>query len=141
MDERDRQIIALLQEDGRATNATIARTLGVSEGTVRRRLNRLFNDEYIRVVALPDSSKLGLDSEALIGVQVEPDKADTVANDLAALEEIKWVVSTTGSYDVFAWVALPNAEALGVFLRSKVGAIRGVRRTETFVRLSLDKQW
>ena len=74
MDERDRQIIALLQEDGRATNATIARKVGVSEGTVRRRLNRLFENEYIRVVALPDSSKLGLDSEALIGVQVEPDK-------------------------------------------------------------------
>ena len=60
MDERDRQIIALLQEDGRATNANIARKVGVSEGTVRRRLNRLFEDEYIRVVALPDSSKLGL---------------------------------------------------------------------------------
>ncbi len=141
MDERDRQIIALLQEDGRATNANIARRVGVSEGTVRRRLNRLFDDEYIRVVALPDSSKLGLDSEALIGVQVEPDKADVVANDLAALEEIKWVVSTTGSYDIFAWAALPNAEALGVFLRSKVGTIEGVRRTETFVRLALNKQW
>ena len=141
MDERDRQIIALLQEDGRATNANIARKVGVSEGTVRRRLNRLFEDEYIRVVALPDSSKLGLDSEALIGVQVEPDKSALVAEDLAALEEIKWVVSTTGSYDVFAWAALPNAEALGVFLRSKVGTIDGVRRTETFVRLALNKQW
>ncbi len=141
MDERDRQIIALLQEDGRATNATIARKVGVSEGTVRRRLNRLFENEYIRVVALPDSSKLGLDSEALIGVQVEPDKGDLVAKDLAALEEIKWVVSTTGSFDVFAWAALPNAEALGVFLRTKVGSIEGVRRTETFVRLALNKQW
>ena len=141
MDERDRQIIALLQEDGRATNANIARQVGVSEGTVRRRLNRLFEEEYIRVVALPDSSKLGLSSEALIGVQVEPDKADLVAKDLAALEEVKWVVSTTGSFDVFAWAALPNAEALGVFLRSRIGTIDGVRRTETFVRLALNKQW
>ena len=141
MDERDRQIIALLQEDGRATNANIARQVGVSEGTVRRRLNRLFEEEYIRVVALPDSSKLGLSSEALIGVQVEPDKADLVAKDLAALEEVKWVVPTTGSVDVFAWAALPNAEALGVFLRSRIGTIDGVRRTETFVRLALNKQW
>ncbi len=141
MDERDRQIIALLQEDGRATNANIARKVGVSEGTVRRRLNRLFEEEYIRVVALPDSSKLGLESEALIGVQVEPDKADLVAKDLAALEEVKWVASTTGSFDVFAWAALENAEALGVFLRSRIGTIDGVRRTETFVRLALNKQW
>ena len=141
MDELDRKIIALLQKDGRASNAGIARDVGVSEGTVRRRLKRLVQEEYIRVVALPDPSKLGLDSEALIGVQVDPDKVDKVARDLAMLDEIKWVTSTTGTYDVFTWATLPNAEALGIFLRTKVGTIPGVRRTETFVSLSQNKRW
>ncbi len=47
---------------------------------------------------------------------------------------------TTGAYDIFAWAALQSAEALGIFLRTKVGTIPGVRRTETFVNLSVKKR-
>ena len=140
MDELDTKIITMLQKDGRASNAGIAREVGVSEGTVRRRLKRLIQEEYIKVVALPDPVKMGYESEALIGVQVDPDKVDQVASGLASLEEIKWVTATTGSYDIFAWATLTNAEALGIFLRTKVGIIAGVRRTETFVSLSLNKR-
>jgi Lrp/AsnC family transcriptional regulator for asnA, asnC and gidA len=140
MDELDSQIIRILQKDGRASNAGIARDVGVSEGTVRRRLKRLVQDEFIQVVALPDPGKMGLESQALVGVQVDPDKVDQVADDLSDLEEVKWVAITTGSYDVFAWSALPSAEELGIFLRTKVGTIPGVRRTETFVNLSNKKR-
>ena len=140
MDELDTHIITILQKDGRASNAGIARDVGVSEGTVRRRLKRLVQEEFIQVVALPDPTKMGLESQALVGVQVDPDKVDQVADDLSNLEEVKWVAITTGSYDVFAWSALPSAEALGIFLRTKVGMIPGVRRTETFVNLSNTKR-
>ena len=135
MDELDTRIIEMLQQDGRASNAGIARKVGVSEGTVRRRLKRLIQEEYIQVVGLPDSSKMGLASQALVGVQVDPDKIDQVADDLYRLDEVTWVAITTGTYDVFAWATLASAEALGLFLRTKVGIIPGVRRTETFVSL------
>ncbi len=135
MDELDSRIIEMLQQDGRASNAGIARKVGVSEGTVRRRLKRLIQEEYIQVIGLPDSSKLGLTSQALVGVQVDPDKVDQVADGLYGLDEVTWVATTTGTYDVFAWVSLSSAEALGVFLRTKAGIIPGVRRTETFVSL------
>ncbi len=79
MDELDRQIITILEQDGRAANATIARNVGVSEGTVRRRLKRLIGHEIISVRAFPDPKALGYDSEALIGVQVDPDKMGQVA--------------------------------------------------------------
>ena len=140
MDELDTRIIALLQEDGRASNAGIARRVGVSEGTVRRRLKRLVQEEYIRVVAQLDPDRMGYASEALVGVQVDPDKVDQVANDLAGLEEVSWVTITTGAFDVFAWATLQSAEALGIFLRTKVGTIPGVRRTETFVNLAVKKR-
>ena len=52
MDELDAKIIAMLQEDGRASNASIARNVGVSEGTVRRRLKRLVDDNFIQVIAM-----------------------------------------------------------------------------------------
>jgi Lrp/AsnC family transcriptional regulator for asnA, asnC and gidA len=140
MDELDRKIISLLERNGRASNARIARDVGVSEGTVRRRLKRLINEQIINVIALPDPRKLGYNSEALIGVQVDPDKVDEVASKMANLEHTRWVTVTTGSYDVFAWATLPNAESLGRFLRDAVGAIDGVRRTETFVNLQVMKR-
>jgi len=140
MDELDIRIIEILQVDGRASNAGIARSVGVSEGTVRRRLKRLIQEEFIRVVALPDPSKLGFESEALVGVQVDPDKVDQVADDIYGLEEVNWVALTTGSYDIFAWATLTSPEALGIFLRTKVGVIPGVRRSETFVNLANKKR-
>jgi len=140
VDVLDTKIIGILQKDGRASNAGIAREVGVSEGTVRRRLKRLVQDEYVRVVAVPDPSKMGYNSEALIGVQVDLDKVDQVSEGLTALDEISWVTVTTGSYDIFAWATLQSAEALGIFLRTKVGTIPGVRRTETFVNLSNRKR-
>ena len=140
MDELDRKLISLLQTNGRASNAQIARQVGVSEGTVRRRLRRLIQEEVIRVVAIPDPEKMGFSTAALIGLQVEPDKVDDVANRLAELREAQYVAVTTGAYDVFVWAALTSAEDLGAFLRTKVGVVTGVRRTETFVNLSIKKR-
>ena len=140
MDDLDIKIISMLQDDGRVSNAEIARDAGCSEPTVRRRLNRLIQDEIIRVSALRDPGKMGYAHEALVGVQADPDKIDQVAEDLARLDEVDWVTITTGKYDVFAWAALQSAEALGIFLRTKVGTIPGMRRTETFVNLSVKKR-
>ena len=140
MDDLDSKIIAILQEDGRASNAGIARRVGVSEGTVRRRLKRLVDDKFIQVVAMLNPGKMGFGAEALIGVQVDPEKVDEVSRAVSNLEEVSWVAVTTGSYDIFAWATLESSESLGLFLRTKLGTIRGVRRTETFVSLSVKKR-
>ena len=140
MDELDRRIIELLQVNGRASNARIARDVGVSEGTVRRRLRRLVQDETIRVVAVPDPEKMGFNTVALIGIQADPDKIDDVAEGLSELAETQYVSLTTGSFDIFIWVALPSSEELGNFLRRKVGITPGIRRTETFVNLAIRKK-
>ena len=140
MDELDRNIFSQLEKDGRASNAFIARESGVSEGTVRRRLKKLIDDEIINVVALPDPTKLGYESEALIGIQIDPDQVELAANKVAKLDHTRWVAMTTGTYDVFVWVTLPNPEALGRFIRIEIGAIEGVRRTETFVNLQVMKR-
>jgi Lrp/AsnC family transcriptional regulator for asnA, asnC and gidA len=103
---------------------------------VRRRLKRLIQNEFIQVVALPDPAKMGLHSEALVGIQVDTDRLDMVAGDLSGLKEVTWVAMTTGQYDIFAWVSVESTEALGILLRTKVGAIPGVRRSETFVSLA-----
>ena len=139
LDDLDDKLINLLQTDGRASNIELAKKVGVSEGTVRRRFRNLIRDEIIRVVAIPDPSKLGRNTTALIGLQVDPALVDPVASELAKIPEVQYAAVTTGAYDVFLWVALGSPEELSNFLRTRVGSIGGVRRTETFVNLSIKK--
>ena len=139
MDSLDSKIIGILQDDGRASNAGIAREVGVSEGTVRRRLKRLVDEDFIRVVARLDRRRMGYSSEAIVGILVEPSFIDEVAEAVSTLDEVSWVVVTTGAYDIFAWVEVQSSEEMGLFLRRKLGPISGVRRTETFVNLAIKK--
>ena len=140
VDELDRRMIQLLQRNGRASNARLAREVGVSEGTVRRRLKRLLEEDIIKVVAFPDPEMFGYGTEALVGVQVDPDKTNEVASNLSVLRETSWVSVTTGAFDIFTWVTLPSSVELGTFLNTKVRTVPGVRRTETFVNLQIPKR-
>jgi Lrp/AsnC family transcriptional regulator for asnA, asnC and gidA len=139
LDPLDQQLITLLQTNGRASNIELAKQIGVSEGTIRRRFRSLIKDKIIKVVAIPDPAKLGRSTSALVGLQVDPAEVDPVANKLAAIPEVQYVSVTTGAFDIFVWVALSSPEELSSFLRLQVGSIQGVRRTETFVNLSIRK--
>ena len=141
VDDLDNQIVEILKKDGRASNAHIARALGVSEGTVRRRLRMLIEGGVIHVNVSLDPVKMGLTTEAIIGLEVDPDKMDTVCASLADFDEIGYVTLTTGAMDVFAWGRFSSTESLGLFLRSKVGKIPGVRRTETYMCISVRKDF
>ncbi len=141
VDDLDNQIVEILKKDGRASNAHIARALGVSEGTVRRRLRMLIEGGVIHVNVSLDPVKMGLTTEAIIGLEVDPDKMDPVCASLADFDEIGYLTLTTGAMDVFAWGRFSSTESLGLFLRSKVGKIPGVRRTETYMCISVRKDF
>ncbi|MSQ12307.1 MAG: Lrp/AsnC family transcriptional regulator [Dehalococcoidia bacterium] len=140
MDELDRKIVAILQADGRASNAKIAREVGVSEGTIRRRLKRLVQQGLITVTAIVEPNKLGYQTEALIGVQVDPNSIDSVVAELGKFKEASQVTVATGAFDIFVSVNVHSGEELGSFLKNKIGSVDGVRRTETFVILSTPKR-
>ena len=140
MDQLDRSIIEILQRDGRASHAKMARGLSVSEGTVRRRLTKLIDDRVIRVLAVAEPEQLGYHTSAFIGLQVDPARVESVATELTRLSETEHVAITTGSYDIFIWVNVASSEALAAFLHHKIGKIQGVRRTETFVSLETRKR-
>lgn len=140
MDKMDRRIIRFLQIDGRMPNAALARELGVSEGTIRRRVNLLIQEDVLTIAAVPNMEKLGYKTGAFIGLQVRPGTADDVADALSGLAEVHYVSVTTGGYDVFLWVGLESAERLGELLHNSIAAIDGVQRTETFVNLGIKKR-
>ena len=140
MDRLDARIVGLLQENATLTNSAIAREVKVSEETVRRRLKKLMTEEMIKIVAVPNARKLGYESQVLIGIQVDADKIDEVADSLRGMPEITWLSVTTGSYDIFAWATLKSIDALSEFLREGVGQTVGVRKMETFINLSVEKE-
>ncbi len=141
MDDLDHKIISLINSNGRASNAHVARQVGVSEGTVRRRLKKLIRDDVIHVVGIPNPEKLGFPTEAIIGIKVDPDQIDAVATKLSEMDDTQYVASTTGAYDVFTWVAVSSPDSLRRFLLEQVAPISGIRSTETFVNLSTKKRF
>ncbi len=138
--ELDRAIMLRLQVDGRESNAEIARHLSMSEGTVRRRIKRLFEEDVVRVTAVPNPPKLGFHARALIGLQVELSKLDEVSNALAKMSDVHFVAFTTGTFDIFIQVTLPSAEELNNFIKTRLARIPGIVHSETFVNLETKKR-
>lgn len=139
LDDIDAKLIDILRRDGRTSNIDLARELGVSEGTVRRRFRALVDEEIVRVVAVTDVSKLGRRASALVGLKVAPAFVESVADELAGMEEVHYSAVTTGAFDVFCRVSFGSSLELSDFLRNRVGNIPGVRSTETFINLSIKK--
>ena len=132
--------MGLLQGDGRVSHAMMARELGVSEGTIRRRLTELLKDGGIRVAAIADPERIGYHTSAFVGLEVDPNQVEAVATELANLRETQHVAITTGSFDIIISVHLTDSEALASFLYQRAGKINGVRRTATFVSLQTHKR-
>ena len=139
LSELDKRIIEHLQEDGRRPFTQIASALGVSEAAVRARTNRLVEKGFLQIVGVADPEKLGF-QQALIGVRCEPGKLLEVAEALAALSEVDYVVVTAGRFDILIETVSEDNEGLLRFLNDRLQRIDGVRDTETFTYLRLVKQ-
>ncbi len=92
----DCQMIELLQEDGRISNTDIAKKIGMSEATVRTRLNRLIQEEFIQIVAVSNPIKLGFKIVGNIRIHIEIKKMDRIIKELKKLKPLWFVVQTTG---------------------------------------------
>ncbi len=131
IDDTDRRIIELLQTDGRMSNVEIARRLELSEGTIRKRIDRLLTSGVIQIVALPDLEQLQLETKVIITMRVEPDKVDEVGDGLRQMEEVRWVGYATGEYDLICEAIFPSDEHLLQFLTHRLAALPGIRNSTT----------
>ena len=139
LDEVSKQIIEHLQQDGRRSYAEIARAVGLSEAAVRQRVQRLIDTGFMQIVAVTDPLQVGFTRQAMIGVSVDGDLTP-VGDALAAMDEVAYVVTTAGSVDVLAEVVCEDDEHLLTLVNDRIRTLPGVRSTETFVYLKLNKQ-
>ena len=138
LDDTAKQIIEQLQQDGRRSYAAIGKAVGLSEAAVRQRVQRLLETGVMQIVAVTDPLTLGFHRQTMIGIRCEGD-LERVAEHLAVLDEIDYVVITAGSFDLLIEVVCEDDDHLLEIL-SRVRAVPTVTATETFVYLKLRKQ-
>jgi DNA-binding Lrp family transcriptional regulator len=139
LDEVDRQIIRLLTDDGRRPNAEVARAVGVSEPTVRKRIDRLKQIGVLRIIGLLDPAATGFPVYAMILVEVTNSLIRQVGARLAGMERVANVSYITGPAQIWCEAMLPSNEALYSFLTVDLASIEGIISTETVQVLSIDK--
>jgi Lrp/AsnC family transcriptional regulator for asnA, asnC and gidA len=139
-DEVDLQIIKILTEDGRTPFAQIAKQLGVSTGMIRQRYHRMVQDGVLQVVAVTNPLLMGFTTMAHIGVKVNVNQLEEIAEKIAAFDEVIYLVLVTGSYDLYIEVVCRDKSHLIDFLTKKLHAVEGVKDTETFIYLRIAKE-
>lgn len=140
LDDVDLKIIAALQKDGRMPFSQIAQDLGVSPGMVRLRFNRMAELGFLQVCAITNPLRMGYKMMALIGIRVDGHKLLEVADQISRLEEVIYLILTSGSYDLFAEILCRDHAHLLRFLSEGLYQIEGVREAESFIHLKIIKE-
>lgn len=140
LDETNRQIIAMLQHDGRRSFSSVARELNISEGAVRARVDYLQKHEHLRFLAIIDPVEIGYMSWAVLGIKVG---LGVMPHDLAQyftqLPETIWVAAVAGRYDLIVEVWTETPVQLDTFLDEHCHKPGKIMSVETMVGLRLHK--
>ena len=138
LDGISKRIIEQLQQDGRRSYAAIGKAVGLSEAAVRQRVQRLQETGVMQIVAVTDPLTLGFRRQTMIALKCDGD-LEKVADQLAGIEEVDYVVITAGSFDLLLEVVCEDDDHLLEIL-SRIRSVPSVTSTETFVYLKLRKQ-
>jgi Lrp/AsnC family transcriptional regulator for asnA, asnC and gidA len=139
IDSLDKQLVEILQENARVTNAALAGQLGVSEATVRRRIHKLLEKDVIRIRAVADPFKLGFAFIVIIGLWVEKPHLQEAEEYVCALPEARFVGVTMGSYDIMLEAWFRSREEMIHFMTETLASVPGIGRSDSFQVIRLSK--
>ena len=139
IDEIDNKLIRLLEQDAWQRAGTLAEVLNISPATVRRRLRRLIQNGVLRAVAIADSSTITLPLTVVIALDVAHQHLDRVTRALIGLSKITWLATTTGQLDIIVLGQFYSMEEFNKFLRRTLTPTEGIKDSQTFVCLHIDK--
>ncbi len=133
LDETDRRIVVALSRDGRRPYRDIARELGISEGTVRVRMARLFDEGLMRVTVVGSPLALGVEVVAVVLIRVKPGHIDATARILGTCRNVRFVGLSFGAADIIIQTLHPSMDDLHDFVSERLpGLAPAITQTETF---------
>lgn len=135
----DKEIIKLLQEDGRMSFVEMAERIGVTEGTIRRKFYKLVEDGIIDIGAKSDPFVIGFETPAVIGLNVQPARVREVVEKISRLPRIRQLMLTTGMFDIIVVGYFASNQELARFVTEDLAGIDGVTNTNTSVVLEIYK--
>jgi Lrp/AsnC family transcriptional regulator for asnA, asnC and gidA len=139
LDGLDREIISLLQYDGRMPYTEIGNKLGISEGAVRRRVKHLTEDGILQIVGIVEPRLMDWNAAGMIGINVRSGHMEQAAEAIANFHEVTYLFMASGGFDLFVEVFCRDREHFVEFLNQKLQQVPGVIRTETFMILKMYK--
>lgn len=139
LDDVSRAIVEQLQIDGRKSYSDIGRAVELSEAAVRQRVQKLIESGVMQIVAITDPMQMGFARQAMIGIRTSGDSR-AVADVLATIPAVEYVVITAGSFDILAEVVCKDDGDLLDLLNGTIRTVPGVVETEVFTYLQLKKQ-
>jgi Lrp/AsnC family transcriptional regulator for asnA, asnC and gidA len=129
IDELDLKILKLLEEDGRLAFLDIAKKLRLSESTIRKRVQALKENGVIKRFTVEiDPAKIGLNTVAIVGIDVDPSKLLEVAQKLCDFKEIRCVATSTGDHMIMTEIWTKDGRELTRLISEKIGPIEGVKK-------------
>lgn len=126
LEGRDKEIIKLLIEDGRMSNREIARRLDISEGNVRQRLKKLYDNKVMRLGVVCDPVRMGQSAVAMAKIVTHPAKAQGVAKTLSASPNVSFLGSMSGDFNLCAVVQMDSQRAISDFIDHNILKLPGV---------------
>ena len=139
VDDLDRRIIKMLQVDGRLSNTEIARSLEITETTVRKRIAHLLDERLMSIVAVPTPEASGMLLSAIMGVSVELTAIHSVADTIRTYPEVRYVGMSAGRYDLLLEAFFTDQEHLLEFVTGNLGCLPGITSLETSIILKVVK--
>ncbi len=136
----DFQLMGILQIDGRRSSTEIAKELGVSESTVRRRIDWLTENKFIQISAICDPIRIGFSIWIIVQLQVDLSEIEVVAKELAQLPEVFFIATTTGAFNIYFTGVFTSNEHVYHFMTTKLAAYRGIKNSSSYTILRLAKR-
>ncbi|HYB92891.1 MAG TPA: Lrp/AsnC family transcriptional regulator [archaeon] len=129
VDEVDLKILNILESDSSTSFSEIARKLQLNESTVRKRVLALMDKQVIKRFSVSiNPQKIGLNTIAIIGVDVDPPKLLEAAQKICDIRETKYVATSTGDHMIMCEVWAEDGKALLRIVSEKLGKIDGVTK-------------
>ncbi|MDX6154370.1 Lrp/AsnC family transcriptional regulator [Marinococcus sp. PL1-022] len=135
LDQVDMSILGYLQANGKESYSEIARCLGVSEGTVRSRINKMLRHSVFEFIIHTNPNKIGLDVQTIIGLSTKLGMQDEIASKLQRFSEVRFVGAFSGNHDLILQAYFRNNEDLVNFVNRDLAQIDGILNADVNVEL------